>query len=133
MIRDFLLSKQGSAHLHALHAGDHLSGCLSVIGPAPAVHQKWIDTMADQPKPNFQHQTKEGGLSRSANCIPEKAKEDKLQNQYLDITAMIRSLQRTEGLSDCFRRGIADCDQLRCAWRQYCLEPADDLPSGNEI
>lgn len=133
MTRDFLLFKQGSAHIHALHAGDHLRGCPTRIGPAPAVHQKWIVTMADQPKPSTQNQAKEGGLSQSANCIPEMDKEDKLQNQYLDITAMIRSLQRTEGLSDCFRRGIADCDQLRCAWRQYCLEPADDLPSGNSI
>ena len=44
------------------------------------------------------------------------------RQHYVDVTAMIRSLQRTEGLTDCFRRGLADCDQLDCAWRQYCLE-----------
>jgi len=47
---------------------------------------------------------------------------------HVNITAMIRSLQRTEGLADCFRRGLADCDQIECAWRQYCLKNADGLP-----
>ena len=51
------------------------------------------------------------------------------QQRYVDVTAMIRSLQRTEGLTDCFRRGLADCDQLECAWRQYCLEKGDGLAS----
>lgn len=40
---------------------------------------------------------------------------------YVDITAMIRSLQRAEGHSDCFRSGLDDCDQYLCAWRRYCL------------
>jgi hypothetical protein len=47
---------------------------------------------------------------------------------HVDITAMIRSLQRTEGLTDCFRRGLVDCDQLECAWRQYCLAKPDSTP-----
>jgi hypothetical protein len=47
---------------------------------------------------------------------------------YINITDMIRSLQRTEGLNDCFRRSMADCDQLECAWRQYCLKNTDGLP-----
>ena len=51
------------------------------------------------------------------------------RQRYVDVTAMIRSLQRTEGLTDCFRRGLADCDQLDCAWRQYCLEKMDGLSS----
>jgi hypothetical protein len=51
---------------------------------------------------------------------------DQLSPQrHVDITAMIRSLQRTEGLTDCFRSGLSDCDQLECAWRQYCLEHPD--------
>jgi hypothetical protein len=51
------------------------------------------------------------------------------QQRHVNITAMIRSLQRTEGFTDCFRRGLADCDQLECAWRQYCLDNADSLTS----
>jgi hypothetical protein len=44
----------------------------------------------------------------------------------VDIIAMVRSLQRTAGLTDCFRRGHADCDITDCDWRAYCLgTPAD--------
>lgn len=50
------------------------------------------------------------------------------ESGYINITDMIRSLQRTEGLNDCFRRSAAYCDQLECAWRQYCLKNTDDLP-----
>ena len=41
---------------------------------------------------------------------------------FLDITALIRSVQRAEGDSDCFRKGIRDCDQTDCEWRSFCLE-----------
>ena len=37
-------------------------------------------------------------------------------------TALIRSIQRAEGNVDCYRRNQADCDQIECAWRPYCLE-----------
>ena len=50
-----------------------------------------------------------------------------MNKRYVDITAMIRSLQRTEGVTDCFRRGLANCDQLVCAWRRYCLGQLDEL------
>ena len=42
-------------------------------------------------------------------------------NDQVDIIAMVRSLQRTAGLNDCFRRGRADCDDIQCHWRGYCL------------
>ncbi len=64
---------------------------------------------------------KEGGSLRSAPCMSSTTERSDLNKRYVDVTAMIRSLQRTEGSTDCFRRGIADCDQLGCAWRQYCL------------
>lgn len=41
---------------------------------------------------------------------------------FLDMTALIRSLQRAEGNVDCYRRDQVDCDQVECAWRPYCLE-----------
>lgn len=82
--------------------------------------------MADEIKMNSKIQREEDGSSRSEHCIPRPSEATGRGSRYVDITAMIRSLQRTEGLADCFRRGIADCDQLECAWRQYCLGPAED-------
>lgn len=40
---------------------------------------------------------------------------------FVDITALVRSVQRAEGNRDCFRRGRVQCDQTECAWRKYCL------------
>jgi len=49
-------------------------------------------------------------------------------NDFLDITALVRSLQRAEGNPDCFDKAIENCDRLDCAWRHYCLEknPPDE-------
>jgi hypothetical protein len=45
---------------------------------------------------------------------------------HVDIIALVRSLQRTAGMTDCFRTGNADCDITDCDWRIYCLStPAD--------
>ena len=44
------------------------------------------------------------------------------EKDFLDRTALIRSIQRAEGNPDCFRRVEVDCDQLDCVWRKYCLE-----------
>ncbi|MBW1704271.1 MAG: hypothetical protein JRJ86_03805 [Deltaproteobacteria bacterium] len=43
------------------------------------------------------------------------------KNDFLDITALIRSIQRAEGNPDCFLKGEDDCDRLDCTWRLYCL------------
>lgn len=79
--------------------------------------------MADPNKPNLPREEKkeENGSMRSTHSIHRLADCSTDKTSYVDVTAMIRSLQRTEGLRDCFRRGIADCDQLDCAWRRYCL------------
>ena len=45
----------------------------------------------------------------------------------VDIIAMVRSLQRTAGVTDCFRKGNADCDIIDCDWRTYCLGAPADL------
>jgi len=41
---------------------------------------------------------------------------------FLDMTALIRSIQRAEGHADCFQKGIIDCDQIDCKWRSFCLK-----------
>ncbi|MBW2011049.1 MAG: SAP domain-containing protein [Deltaproteobacteria bacterium] len=48
------------------------------------------------------------------------------KKNFLDITALIRSIQRAEGNPDCFRRDFKNCNQLDCAWRSYCHEKDQD-------
>ena len=79
------------------------------------------EDMIDQPKPR-----------QTLQCKPDKsgvpcAPGEMPRRRNVNITDMIRSLQRTEGLSDCFRTGLVDCEQRECAWRQYCLEKAESL------
>jgi hypothetical protein len=52
------------------------------------------------------------------------------KKSFLDITTLIRSIQRAEGNTDCFQKGIIDCDQLDCKWRSFCLEAQRVLRKG---
>ena len=47
---------------------------------------------------------------------------------FLDVTELIRSIQRAEDNPDCFRRAHGHCDRLDCAWRRYCLEKPQGVP-----
>jgi hypothetical protein len=62
---------------------------------------------------------------RSNSQPDQSTRHDNLNKNHskgqVDIIAMVRSLQRTAGLTDCFRSGIADCDDVNCDWRTYCL------------
>ncbi|MCK4391188.1 MAG: hypothetical protein KAV83_13230 [Desulfobacterales bacterium] len=51
-----------------------------------------------------------------------------LEKNFLDVTNLIRSIQRAEGNPDCFRGAQGYCDQLDCAWRPYCLEKPQHVP-----
>ena len=55
-------------------------------------------------------------------------KEFHVKEDLLDFTELVRSIQRTEGNQDCFRRKCV-CRELDCTWRSYCLtEPARITP-----
>jgi hypothetical protein len=84
--------------------------------------------MDDYIKNNPSKDVKEG---KATDCMQSTENQTSTPHRYVDITAMIRSLQRTEGLTDCFRRGLSDCDQLECAWRQYCLTKAEAIAPEN--
>ncbi len=51
-----------------------------------------------------------------------------MENDQVDITSLIRSIQRLEKNTDCF--GVAEikscCDRMNCAWRILCLEKSQD-------
>ena len=51
-----------------------------------------------------------------------------LKSNYVDLTNLIRSMQRLEGNPDCFRTANGHCDRLDCVWRVYCLEKSQDDP-----
>jgi hypothetical protein len=53
----------------------------------------------------------------------QRARKDLgLKRDFLDLTELIRSIQRREGNLDCFGRGQAHCEEPECSWRLYCLE-----------
>jgi len=41
--------------------------------------------------------------------------------EFLDVVALIRSIQKAEGNEVCFQTGRTACGQPNCAWRNYCL------------
>lgn len=45
-----------------------------------------------------------------------------VRKDFLDLPALVRSVQYAEGLSDCFRQLQGSCDQVDCTWRKYCLD-----------
>ena len=54
-----------------------------------------------------------------------------VKKDFLDITALIRSIQRAEGNPDCFLKTHDDCDQIDCAWRLYCLDSGKTYRKGD--
>lgn len=46
---------------------------------------------------------------------------------FLDITALIRSIQRSEGNLDCFGKSRRSCKRRDCAWFSYCAEFTDSF------
>lgn len=57
---------------------------------------------------------------RAEGPKPEYGRRNKRLN-YLDLTELVRSVQRSDGHTDCFRRGFCDCDDLDCPWRAQCF------------
>ena len=45
-----------------------------------------------------------------------------MENNYLKINDLVRSIQRSAGEEDCFRRGQLECDNRDCIWRSLCLK-----------
>ena len=85
--------------------------------------------MADPLKVNQNEHPASPKDNAEEDClIPDMTTNTPQHRDYVDITAMIRSLQRTEGFADCFRTGLSDCDQIECAWRRYCLQSPGKLP-----
>lgn len=57
--------------------------------------------------------------------IPKRDK--KIKKNFLDVTALIRSIQRAEGNIDCFRRGEGYCEKTECPWYVYCIGNSENI------
>ena len=56
-------------------------------------------------------------IDKSAN----RSQRKETKKSFLDIVALIRSVQRSEKKPDCFQIGRNECDEMDCSWRKYCL------------
>ncbi len=48
-----------------------------------------------------------------------------MHKNYLNLDELVRSIQRSAGDSDCFRRTLNPCDKVDCMWRSLCFNLAD--------
>jgi len=67
---------------------------------------------------------------KGSKASPDNMASDATKRNFLDITALVRSIQRDEGHTDCFRKGVSDCDKIACKWRSFCLEGRQILSKG---
>ena len=60
-----------------------------------------------------------------------------MEDDPVDLTHLIRSMQRAEGHSDCFGTSEGHCDCMECTWRKYCLDdsfgPSIEDGSQNQV
>lgn len=67
--------------------------------------------------------------SRRVTQPSVNGREEGPQKNFLDITKLVRSVQRAEGNPDCFRKAKGSCDRVDCAWYRYCLgDDGDSWP-----
>ena len=71
-------------------------------------------------KASFTAGITEKRLQKNTIAAGKDAPDNK--KNYLDIKALVRSIQRAEGREDCFLSGRRDCDDTDCDWRNYCTE-----------
>ena len=67
----------------------------------------------------------------SAHVWPEPVSgsvvEAAVSEDICDLTRLVRSLQRLDGVRDCFRSGQTACDGIGCVWRDYCIAPPEPM------
>jgi hypothetical protein len=78
-------------------------------------------TMDQFRSPVTDNQETVGSNNQSEKMIQVASDAEQRSTGHVDIVALVRSLQRTAGMTDCFRMGIVDCDVVDCDWRHYCL------------
>jgi hypothetical protein len=78
--------------------------------------------MIDHPRSSVPENQKSFSTSNPPEKTPHQTSPEKPPPPTrVDVTAMVRSLQRSAGVTDCFRTGKAECDDCECDWRSLCL------------
>ncbi len=88
-------------------------------GSERAGHMQFLD---NGPKTEGIGRHTECGKNAEKSADLKKAHDKKL---IVDITAMIRSVQRVEGNPDCFKKSRGTCKELHCEWRAYCMKDSE--------
>lgn len=70
---------------------------------------------------NIKGTGRQKGNEKISTAAIVKMAPDAGKKNFLDIAALIRSIQRAEGQTDCFQKGMLDCDRSECKWRTFCL------------
>ena len=70
---------------------------------------------------NLQVSEKPANSQKTAKKL-EGVGEQRDRKDFVDITALVRSIQRAEDNIDCFRTGLVKCDHVDCSWYAYCLQ-----------
>jgi hypothetical protein len=79
-----------------------------------------MQAINNQREPDIDGKREKAG--KESKVSPSDLLSNTAKKNFLDITALIRSIQRAEGQPECFREGMRDCDQIDCKWRSFCLE-----------
>jgi hypothetical protein len=61
-----------------------------------------------------------------ADPAQDESRSAENPNDLLDVTELVRSVQRREGNPDCFGKAADSCDRGDCVWRPWCLKPTED-------
>jgi hypothetical protein len=88
-------------------------------GSEPQASKRTIEFMADRTRDKS---SAEGSGVMELKIIGKDFATQNRKDPYLDVTAMVRSIQRVSGGDPCFRTGRCECDRKECEWRRFCLE-----------
>jgi hypothetical protein len=77
--------------------------------------------MSKNSKNSIKRRSCQKKTNKTAMNASDRVDQRTPQKNFLDVSTLIRSIQRAEGQTDCFKMGMVDCDHMDCKWRAFCL------------
>jgi hypothetical protein len=66
-------------------------------------------------------------MAQFAIKIAKSAGKDPfVEEGFIDLTELVKSIQQSEWHPDCFRLSVVACDQMHCPWWSLCLDQHDE-------